>query len=224
MPAEGALCSDLRLIETLLWRSDGGFWLLSGHLGRLQRSSEALGFAYGEERVRAALARAVVDSEAERLRLRLLLSPDGSLEVTASSLSAAEPGSWRLTISPARLDPQDPWLRHKTSRRALYDGERQRLCKPANPEGYDEVLFLNTRNEVSEGAITSVFADLGDGLVTPPLSCGLLPGVLRHHLLHSGEAREQMLSLDDLSRAKRLYVGNSVRGLVPARLSDDRDA
>ncbi|TGV91467.1 hypothetical protein EN788_61985, partial [Mesorhizobium sp. M2D.F.Ca.ET.145.01.1.1] len=106
-------------------------------------------------------------------------------------------------------------LRHKTSRRQLYTNARSEyLITQA-----DEVLLANERGEICEGTITNVFADFGEGiLATPRLDCGLLPGVLRAVLLDEGRASEAIYSLDDLKSAKALFVGNSLRGLIPARL------
>jgi 4-amino-4-deoxychorismate lyase len=73
------------------------------------------------------------------------------------------------------------------------------------------VLFLNERGEVCDGTITTVFFDRGQGMRTPPLACGLLPGVLRADL----ECPEEVLLADDLPRV-RLWVGNALRGLIPA--------
>ena len=84
----------------------------------------------------------------------------------------------------------------------------------------DEVILLNERGEVCEGTITNIFADPGDGvLLTPAPACGLLPGVLRGELLDGGRAREAVLGPADLMDAKGVFVGNSLRGLVPARLA-----
>jgi 4-amino-4-deoxychorismate lyase len=83
----------------------------------------------------------------------------------------------------------------------------------------DEVILLNERGEVCEGTITNIFLDTGDdGLVTAALISGLLPGVLRGELLDTGRAREAVLGPADLADAKALFVGNSLRGLIPARL------
>ncbi len=79
------------------------------------------------------------------------------------------------------------------------------------------MIFLNERDEVCEGTITNVFFDLGDGLCTPPLTCGCLPGVLRADMLATGQAREAVLTAADLPRAQ-LRVGNSLRGLIAATL------
>jgi 4-amino-4-deoxychorismate lyase len=106
----------------------------------------------------------------------------------------------------ARLASDDPWLRVKSTRRAAYDAARAAL-----PAGLDEVLFLNERGEVCDGTITTVFFDRGAGLRTPPLSCGLLPGVLRAEM----SVPEEVLLARDLPRV-RLWVGNALRGLIPA--------
>lgn len=201
---EGALrggAGDVRLIETLLW--DGaGFPRLPLHLARLARGAESLGFVCDLGAVRAALEVAV---GAGPLRVRLTLGPAGDAEVTVAALPAAK-AEWRVGLAGARLASGDPWLRVKTTRRAAYDAARAAL-----PAGLDEVVFLNERDEVCDGTITTVFFDRGAGMRTPPLSCGLLPGVLRAELA----VPEEVLPAQDLPRV-RLWVGNALRGLIPA--------
>jgi len=109
----------------------------------------------------------------------------------------------------------DPWLQVKSTRRTRYDTDRAAL-----PEGVDEWIYCNERDEVCEGTITNVFFDTGEGMRTPPLASGCLPGCLRAELLASGACREQVLRGADLERA-RLWVGNALRGLIPARLVGD---
>ena len=105
-------------------------------------------------------------------------------------------------------------LRLKTTRREVYETARAEY--PASEA--DEVLLLNERREVCEGTITSVFLDDGSGtLRTPPISCGLLAGVLRTELICQRRARVGRISVTDLTAGK-LYMGNSLRGLIPARL------
>lgn len=202
---EGALRGDaepgLRLIETMLW--DGGAYpRLAGHMVRLTRSAAELGFCCDLGKVQAALP--VPDAPA---RVRLALGASGDPEVTQAALPPAAP-EWRVAVAEERLDSADPWLRHKTTRRATYDAARAVL-----PAGIDELLFLNERGEVCEGTISNVFFDRGQGLRTPPLICGLLPGVLRAEL----GCPEEVLRPEDLGRV-RLWVGNALRGLITARL------
>ena len=84
-------------------------------------------------------------------------------------------------------------------------------ARAALPAGLDEVVFLNERGEVCDGTITTVFFDRGAGMRTPPLACGLLPGVLRAELA----VPEEVLLAGDLPKV-RLWVGNALRGLIPA--------
>lgn len=205
---ESALCRpDTRLIETLAW--DGqGFRRLEAHLGRARASAAILGFAWDRAAIDTALSGV---SGAGPLRVRLTIGRDGDVDLTTAPLPPAPP-EWRVAIASERLDPDDPALRHKTTARELYDRARASL-----PDGVDELIFLNTRGEIAEGTITNVFVDRGRGLITPPLSCGCLPGILRGELLASRAAREGVIRPQEL-RGARLFVGNSLRGLIPARL------
>ncbi len=205
---------SFELIETLLYEAGEGFWLLDGHLARLKASAAYFGYAYDVAAVRNALDRAVDGRPETRLRVRLLLAEDGAVSVTVAEQSAQAAGSvMRYAISDTRVDSANPFLFHKTTRRELYDREWQHY---AETQGTDEVLYLNERGELAEGSRTNIFIERDGKLLTPPLSSGLLPGVLRGDLIAQGTAVEAVLTLDDLARADAVYVGNSVRGLVRA--------
>ncbi|MCK5193432.1 MAG: aminotransferase class IV, partial [Desulfobulbaceae bacterium] len=116
-----------------------------------------------------------------------------------------------------RVHSSNRFLYHKTTNRTLYDKERA----AAEENGYYEVIFLNENDEVCEGAITSVFIKKGDYFYTPPVYCGLLPGVFRDYFIKNSKdypVREKPLSVEDLQTADAVYVGNSVRGLVEVEL------
>ncbi|WP_457938778.1 aminotransferase class IV family protein [Mesorhizobium sp. 10J20-29] len=220
MPAEGALRdgtpASLELIETLRWEPDEGFLRLERHLARLQDSARELGFACDRTAVRAALAGAVSDAEAMR-RVRLTMAADGRAQATAQGFSLQPDETiWRLKLAETQLCSGDALLRHKTTRRDAYDRARSEFPLAEA----DEVLLLNEREEACEGTITSLFVDFGDGgvLRTPALSCGLLAGVLRGEMLETGAAVEAVLTTDNLRAAKALFVGNSLRGLIRAKL------
>lgn len=220
MPAEGTLRdrepAGFELIETMRWEPGTGFVRLERHLARLYASAAELGFSCDPETVGAALAEAV-GGTASMLRVRLVLARNGETRASAQPFEPLAPGAvWRLRIARTRLDSSDSLLRHKTTRRQVYTHARSEyLVQQA-----DEVLLENEKGELCEGTITNLFADFGDGtLLTPPLACGLLPGVLRAELLDRGQAREAVLTAATLRDAKALFAGNSLRGLVPARLA-----
>lgn len=219
MSSESALRDRLgagfELIETLRWEPESGFLRGDRHLARLAASAEALGFAFDLTAVRQALAKAATGDTP--LRVRLALSQDGKVGVTTQAFAPLSPDTrWVLCIATLRLASTDTLLRHKTTRRQAYDAARAEFAR----DTADEVVLLNEAGEVCEGTITSLFLDTGDGgpLRTPALACGLLAGVLRGELIEKGEAVEANLTIDDLASASKIFVGNSLRGLIAARL------
>ena len=104
-----------------------------------------------------------------------------------------------LLVSPFRTDPDDPFLRHKTSVRGFYNREHRRALH----EGHFDALFVNRLDHVTEGAITNVFARFGEEWVTPPLTDGLLPGIWRAWFLAEKGAEERSLTLEDLLGRRR---------------------
>lgn len=208
--------ADFELIETMRWEPGSGFVRFERHLARLYASAAELGFACDPQRVGEVLMD-TVGRQTIALRTRLVLARNGEVTAAAQPYEPlAADKVWRLQLARIRLDSGDTLLRHKTSRRDTYQRARaEYLASRA-----DEVLLANERGELCEGTITNVFADFGDGvLATPRLDCGLLPGVLRGELLDEGRAREAIYTLDDLKSAKAIFVGNSLRGLIPARLA-----
>jgi 4-amino-4-deoxychorismate lyase len=203
------------LIETMRWEPVQGFIRFERHLARLYRSAHELGFAYDPEAIGRTLNEAIGEARAP-LRARLVLSPNGDAAASTQPYEPLPPHKvWRLKIARTRLDSSDPLIAHKTSRRETY--MKARAEYPVHQA--DEVILLNERNEVCEGTFTNVFVDTGDDvLLTPAIGSGLLPGVLRAELLAEGRAREAVIGRSDLIEASSLLIGNSLRGLIQARL------
>lgn len=205
----GPFPDGLTVFETMRAEADGRIALWPLHLARLRRGCAALGFPLDEPRVMAALAGL---PRGQVLRARLAVDAAGALSLTHAPLPP-NPAAWRVMISDHRLDAGDPWLGIKSSHRPVYEAARADL-----PPGIDEAILLNRSGAPCEGTITSLFLDRGDVLLTPPLSAGLLPGVLRASLIAAGRAREETLTRDDLT-GPGLMMGNALRGLIPAVLT-----
>ena len=210
------LAEDFGLIETFRWSSEQGFVRLALHLDRLAGSAAQLGFKLdrrGVERMLAELARSW-SGRHDDLRVRLELTRAGAVSVTQDEVAPQRSTPLRIGVTAHRLDPGDGFLRHKTTRRAHFESAFTR----ATAGGLDEVLFLNRRGEAAEASRNSLFAEIDGRLITPPLSCGVLPGVLRASLIADGTVIEGVLGLADIRRATALFVGNSLHGLRPALL------
>ncbi|WP_430465094.1 aminotransferase class IV [Tabrizicola sp.] len=195
----GAGQPGLKLIETL--RVGAPPSRLALHRARMARGAAALGWDFDA----LGFDRAVEADPVAGLRLRLTLDRAGRFEVVQAPLPES-PAEWRLALAGARLLSTDPWLGLKSTNRAAYDAARAHL-----PLGVEEVIFANERGEVCDGSITTLFFDRGQGMRTPPLSSGLLPGVLRAEM----GCPEEVLMAADLPHV-RLWVGNALRGLMGA--------
>jgi len=208
--------APFHLLETMLWEPGTGYKLLSRHLERLKISADYFQYRCDEELISEALRATVRNLPPCPHRIRLLLDPAGVPNITATALAdGATPPAYRYVLSDLRMNSANRFLYHKTTNRAFYEDELARL----NAEtGCDEVIFLNERGEVTEGSRHNVFVRHGDQLLTPPIFAGVLPGTLRQELIEAGDPPvvERTLTLEDLANADEVYLGNSVRGLVPA--------
>jgi len=207
----------LRLIETLRWTAAEGFYLLDRHFARLAASAAHFGFPCDLNIVRQVLIEAVENSSEICLRVRLLLDDTGLPSATTTAIALPDPSDeMTFVIGARRVDPGNEFFYHKTTRRAFYESE---LARYTAETGCNEVVFLNHRGELTEGSRTNLFIERDGRLVTPPVRCGLLPGTLRAALIDDPgrPTAESVLTLKDLAAAERIYLGNSVRGLLPAR-------
>lgn len=215
------------LIETMRVEAGAGCAHLERHLARLADSAAHFGFDCDLEAIRERIASALAAGEDEAgqppvgtRRLRLALSQRGQTELSLTALPPLADGPLELVLAGelgfADVDPCELLLRHKTSARERYD----QACRHAVEKGAFDALFFNTRGELTEGARSNVFLELDGKWYTPPVSCGLLPGVMRAVVLEDPRyrAREHVLTRDDLRAARRIAVCNGLRGLREARL------
>jgi len=196
------------IIETMCVEA-GKLLDLALHLTRLAQTAAFLGAEYDRKQLEALIPAMVPPGFSGRLRL--LLAPSGAICGQLSPLPAVPEGVVRVAVAPLPVAPDDWRLRHKTTDRGFYDAAR-REC------GAFEVVFNRPDGQLTEGSFTNIFVERGGVLLTPPASHGLLPGILRARLLGDGRAVEACLSIADLQSG--FFIGNALRGLMPARLQD----
>ena len=201
----------LSLIETLRYEPGIGCIRAARHIERMFRSSIALDKQLDPDEAAAQLR---MVSASSPLRLRLVLDEQNRLTCTTHPFTPTPAGTvWRVAIATTKLDAANPLLAHKTSLRQTYEAARAEF--PASE--IDEVLLENQHGSLCEGSITNLFVKMGEMLVTPALSDGLLEGVLRQELLDEGKAIEGQVRREDIEN-NQFFVGNSLRGLIPANL------
>jgi para-aminobenzoate synthetase/4-amino-4-deoxychorismate lyase len=209
---------ELRLIETM--RFDGlQVPMLDRHVKRLSRSASYFDYPFDEARFRRRVERAVSGSVGDDAsKVRATLDRWGRLSVESTAIASERDEPWALIVAEERADSSDPLFFHKTTHRGVYD----RALQSARAQGFDEALLMNEEGEVTEGSHSSIFARMGDTLLTPPVECGLLPGVYRAYVLETEDrAEERVLTLDDLRAADALYCCNAVRGWHRAVLREE---
>ncbi|HSL84902.1 MAG TPA: chorismate-binding protein [Thermoanaerobaculia bacterium] len=214
---------SFQLLETLLWRPRMGFFLLRRHRERLAASAEyferALDFTEIERRLhdldRRLRSGGAGADRAARRRVRLLVDASGAVSLEAAPLERTR-RPWRVALAAEPVDPADPFLRHKTTRREVYDRALAEVRR--RRPGLDDVLLWNPAGELTESTVANLVLRLDGELLTPPAAAGLLPGTLRSELLSRGRIEEATLTLADLARAEGLDLVNSLRGWLPARL------
>ena len=113
-----------------------------------------------------------------------------------------------MQLSGERTWSRDSFLGHKTTFRPLYDRGR----REAEEAGWDETLYANERDELTEGSISTLLLLFDDKWITPALRSGVLPGVARSWLLDHTMVEEQVVTLGDLDMIQAMVLCNSVRG------------
>jgi para-aminobenzoate synthetase/4-amino-4-deoxychorismate lyase len=214
--------SSFQLIESILWNDM--FSLLELHLQRMESSAAYFGFIFDRNTILAALEDAAGQlPPGLPTKVRILLERSGEFKVSHTPVDERA-GTGKIMVSPIRVSSSDRFLRHKTTNRQLYDEQYE--C--ALQQACDDVLFLNERDEVTEGAVSNVFVVKHGQWLTPPVTSGVLPGTYRAHLLQTKSGSgERVLKLEDLAFADEIYICNAVRGCkkvtLRAEALDDRD-
>ena len=199
---------EFDLIETMRFDPSEGIVELNRHLDRMRSSAQDLDFRFDRHAARNELQAATFGRK-HRSMVRLLLSPSGAMAIQVKPYEEPDETPVAVAIRPLPVERDDFRLRYKTTDRHFYDRARQE-------DGLYETIFFDPEGHLTEGSRSTIFVERDGRLLTPPLGRGLIPGILRAKLLDEGQAVEADLTPGDL--ANGFYVGNIVRGLVPARL------
>jgi len=137
------------------------------------------------------------------------LARSGAVDLSATVCDPETLDYAPVCLAAEAVNSRDVRLYHKTTDRSIYDAARA-ACLDCG-----DVLLFNQDGELTESTIANLAVEIGGRLYTPPVRCGLLPGVLRGCLLEQGGIEERVLTRDDLDFGNRLFLMNAVRGLRP---------
>ena len=95
----------------------------------------------------------------------------------------------------------------------MYDSAIRSVGSETPQEQYDrdDVLLHNEHGELSEFTIGNLVVEMDGKFYTPPISCGLLAGTFRAHLLETGQVEERVIRVDEIRKCGKIFFVNSVR-------------
>jgi len=196
-----------KLLETILI-DNGKPLFLNEHINRIETAANHFLFYFRKKKILKNL-----DKEISRLnpnkkyKLRLLLEKWGSVETGIKEL-VQQSGDVKIILSGKRINSGSTFQYFKTTNRQIYDAEHTGYSS----QGFMDVLFLNEKNEVAEGAVSNIFICKNGFWFTPPVSSGVLPGIYRNFLLKSMQTvSEAVLTIEDLLQADEIKMVNSVK-------------
>ena len=200
------------LLETMRAESSGvALW--ARHMQRLAAAAGDFDIHF-KQQAAAVLVRAGCDALTAPAVLRLQLSATGKMQLQQRLLPAPAPVRACLSPTPVRAD--NALLGYKTTQRAAY----ARALAAAQADGFDDAVLQNTDGEITETCIANIAVLIDGQWRTPPLRCGLLPGVRRAALLAAGELHEAVITVAMLRRAEKIRRFNAVRGVEDMSVSD----
>ena len=202
------------LLETILWTPREGFFLRQKHIERVLDSAD-----YFDIRLRRETLEEYFDQLTSRFhgpqRVRVLVDQDGALSAEYRDFyPLADNAPLKVGLSREPVNSKNVFLFHKTTRRDVYESARKGF------EGLDDVLLYNEKGELTEFTIGNLVVELNGQYLTPPISCGVLPGTFRAHLLETGKIQERTIPLEMLSHCTQIFRVNSIRGLQAVEIEN----
>lgn len=198
------------LVESLLWRAGGGFYLLEPHVARLEDSAAYFQFKFSAENLRKALLDFAARPPQGDSKVRILLAREGRLVIRSESLNSITGATLALSAKPVK---KSRFLLHKTTHREQY-AELLQEHRGRIP-GLTDLIYWNEAGLVTEAGFANVVVDIDGVFCTPRVEAGALPGIFRQYLLGLNMVEEREIRVGDLVRARNLYLINSVRGWMP---------
>jgi len=191
--------NEFSLLETLLWTPQDGYFLPEKHFERLEDSAEYFDIPFSRTAFYDLLDE-LQEKFSSSQRIRILIDRFGNCTTESKDLIFEEK-IFIVKLANKPIDSSNRFYFHKTTNRKIYP--------PLN--GFDDILLYNENGELTEFTIGNLVVEMGGKLVTPPISCGLLAGTFRAHLLESGKISEKVIRMEELKDCKKIFLVNSLR-------------
>lgn len=185
---------------------DGGVIALERHMRRAVNSAKILGISLPtEELIRSEILR-VISSEPHQIgRLRICFAQD---------LFHLSHETYREADEPARLNFFSQTVVGDIHKHFPYD-LRFSLIAGANDEGFHDSILFNDRNEITETAVSNLAFLISGEWVTPPITSGLLPGVIRAIAIEECGVKVRTIHVSEIPEIESGFMLSSLRIAQP---------
>ncbi len=205
--------NEFELVESILWESCCGYWLLPQHLDRLKSSASSLSIQFDENHLDMELESIVKKLDSSPQLIHVKVNQQGELNFTTEP-TIEDRTPYKVTLASVCINKNDNTLFHNTTDRKLYD-----KAIATHPE-FDDVILWNSDNEITESCTGNIVVEIDDVHFTPPLECGLLAGTYRAELLKQGTIQEKIIKTDQLANYTKIFIINSAVGWREAILHE----
>lgn len=195
------------IFETL--RTENGLVAEFGrHMRRALSAATQLGIRMpGEETIRSKVSEVLASEKHQLGRLRICISNDGLVVTHDPYLEMIEGGY--LTFSAHTSKAKGEQLK-----KYPYD-HRYEVVDEARAHGFDDAMIFNSSNNVTETAISNLAFLINDTWFTPPISSGILPGIMRGIAIERCGVEVRNIHISEIPDAREVMLLSSLKIAQP---------
>jgi para-aminobenzoate synthetase/4-amino-4-deoxychorismate lyase len=190
-------------------------YFLKDHLERLKKTANYFSIELDLLNIINLVNEKLNEIEFHSYKMKILINNLGTIQILCDQLNNLNLN--QIKLADLRMNSKEVFLYHKTNYRNVYDKFRQDSIK----ENCLDYIFLNEKEEITEGTIFNIIIKQNNSYYTPPLEAGILPGILRKKLLDKKIIKEKKITIDELKKAEKIYMINSVRGILSCEFKYD---
>ena len=222
VPIEQSQCTSLGWLEgagifETIKTVDGKPWALSRHMRRAVNSSAKVNIALpSEELVRESIAALLIAERYSTGLLRVSFDASGNwaavhlpyIQVSSAAKVRTHPVALVIEGIPVKSYPYN---------------HRLEILEQARVNGFDETLVTSAEGKICEGAVTNVLLKIAGSWCTPPLSDGVLAGVMRALVIENCDVMVRSIAVSEIEDIESAFLLSSLRIAQPIASIDGRE-
>jgi branched-chain amino acid aminotransferase len=192
-------------------------WALSRHMRRAVASAQQIGFRIpSEDLVRNSVEELCLNQQHPLGLLRLSFGQNGNWSAVHLPYEPLSQGAKLLTYDKAIAVHGQPIKSYPYT-------HRLEILDAIKDLGADEAIVCNDKGKICEGSVTNLLLRIDDTWVTPPISDGVLPGVMRALVIEYCGVSVRSIDRSEIPRVQSAFLLSSLRIAQPVTSIDGRE-